>query len=292
MGKQKTTHPGPIVSGVLTRLEHLLSSMRPTGQRIARFIIEQPQQVIHMSITELAQATGASEGSVITLCKQLGATGFQQLKIVLAQELVQPVQFIHEDLEPGDSANAVLEKIFSSNIQALHDTLEVLSATALQQAVEALASARRIELYGIGSAAPIVEDAHYRMVRIGLECKVVVDSHVQAISASLTDPDVTTLTVSHSGSTHETVTATRLAHEAGATTIAITSFGKSPLLAHTDIALYTMARETQFRTEAMTSRIAQLAVVDALVAALALRDHEGSAATIRKTAEVLSLKRY
>ena len=267
-------------------------SLRKTGQRIADFIVTHPQDVIHMSVTELAQEAGVSEGSVIALCKQLGATGFQQMKIILAQELVQPVQFIHEDLDPTDQPRVIIEKIFGSDIQALRDTMEALDPHALSQAIDAIVAADRVELYGIGSAAPIVEDAGYRMLRIGLNCKVVVDSHVQAISAALAGPRVATLTVSHSGSTHETLAATRLAKEAGATTICITNFGKSPIQAYTDIVLYTMARETQFRTEAMTSRIAQLAVVDALIAGLALRDYEGAAATIRRTSEVLSIKRY
>ena len=58
-----------------------------------------------------------------------------------------------------------------------------------------------------------------------------------------------------------------------------------------DIVLNTLARETQFRTEAMTSRIAQLAIIDTLIACLALADYERSVSTIRKTFEVLSTKR-
>jgi DNA-binding MurR/RpiR family transcriptional regulator len=88
------------------------------------------------------------------------------------------------------------------------------------------------------------------------------------------------------------VTATRLAKEAGAATICITNYGKSPLQAHADVVLHTMARETRFRTEAMTSRIAQLAIVDALIACLALATYDKAVATIRKTFEVLSTKRF
>ena len=84
----------------------------------------------------------------------------------------------------------------------------------------------------------------------------------------------------------------RLAKEAGATTICITNFGKSPLLAYADIVLHTMARETKFRTEAMTSRIAQLALIDALIACLALATYDRAVDTIGKTFEVLSTKRF
>jgi RpiR family carbohydrate utilization transcriptional regulator len=284
--------PAPQISAVLARIETMWSSLGPVGQRIADFIVKNPQEVVHMSVSEVAERTGSSEGSIVGLCKNLGATGFQQIKIALAQEIVRPVQFIHEDLEPGDNVDMAIRKIFQSNVQTLHDTQAALDVQAMQKAVGLLRKAKRIEIYGIGSAATIAEDAHYRMLRIGLDVKVAVDSHVQAISASLTGPGVTTLTISHSGSTHETVTATRLAKEAGASTICITNFGKSPIQAFSDVLLFTMARETSFRTEAMTSRLAQLAIIDVLIACLALSDYDRSVKTLKKTFDVLSLKRY
>ena len=281
-----------LIEGILDRLRAVRPTLSPTAGRIADFIVAHAVDVVHMSVTEVAERAQASEGSVVALCQQIGARGFQQVKLALARDLVQPVQFIHEDLEPGDDLPAVIDKVFKSDLQTLQDTLKILDRAQMTRAVEILLSAARIEVYGIGSAAPIAEDANYRLLRIGLESKVVVDSHVQAISASLTGPHVATITVSHSGSTHETVTATRLAKAAGARTICITNYGKSPLLAYADVVLHTMARETQFRTEAMTSRIAQLAIVDALIACLALATHDKAIATIAKTFDILSTKRF
>jgi RpiR family transcriptional regulator, carbohydrate utilization regulator len=283
--------PTPL-DGVLGRLSALRAGLSPTARRIAEFVLANASDVVEMSVTEVAERTHSSEGSVVGLCQQLGARGFQQLKIALARDLVQPVQFIHEDLSRDDTTATVLEKIFASGIQALQDTLKVLDAAQMARAVNAILKSQRVEVYGIGSAAPIAEDANYRLMRIGIETKVVVDSHVQAISASLTGPRVVTITISHSGSTIETVTATRLAKKAGATTICITNYGKSPLLTHADIVLHTMAKETRFRTEAMTSRIAQLAIVDALIASLALATYDRSVDTIAKTFDVLSTKRF
>lgn len=284
--------PAPPTAAVMGRLASMRPSLGDTSRRIADFIIEHAADVIHMSVTEVAEQTQSSEGSVVGLCKTVGATGFQQLKIALAQELVAPVQFIHEDLDPADEPEAVVRKIFLSNIQTLRDTQEGIDFANLRRAVDILHAAKRIEVYGIGSSAPIAEDAQYRLMRIGLEAKVVVDSHVQAISASLTGPDVATLTITHSGSTMETVTATRLAKEAGAKTICITNFGRSPVQQFSDVVLFTVARETNFRTEAMTSRFGQLAIIDTLIACIALKDHKKSGRILRETFDVLSLKRY
>lgn len=282
---------GP-VENALGRIQIALPTLARGARRIADFVLAQPERVVRMSVTELSEATESSEGSVINFCQRLGLSGFQQLKLSLAQELVQPLHFIHEDLEREDDADTVCRKIFHSGIQALRDTLSVLDPRSLAKAAEVLRAAKRIEIYGIGSSAPIAEDAHYRMLRIGLQAKAVTDSHVQAISASRTDPDVAVLTVSHSGATHETVTSTKLAKAAGAKTVVITNYARSPIQAHADVVLFTMARETKFRTEAMTSRIAQLCVVDALIAALALADYERSTETLQQTFDTLSLKRF
>jgi RpiR family carbohydrate utilization transcriptional regulator len=287
---RKPASPPPL-SGVMERLRALRDDLPPTAQRIADFLIENAAEVVHMSVTEVAERTGSSEGSVVGLCQQVGARGFQQVKIALARDLVQPVQFIHEDLTPKDDLSTVVGKIFNSGLQAMQDTMKALSIEELGKAVEAIRKAKRVEVFGIGSAATIAEDANYRLLRIGIESRVSVDSHIQAITGSLCTPKSTVLTISHSGSTIETLTATRLAKEAGATTIVVTNYGRSPILEYADIVLSTIARETQFRTEAMTSRIAQLAIIDALIAGLALADYSRSVSTINKTFEVLASKR-
>ena len=279
------------VNGMLERIAAMRAGLPPTAMRIGDFIASHASEVVNMSVTEVAEAAGASEGSVVALCQQLGVRGFQQFKISLARDLVQPVQFIHEDLAREDSTQTVIDKIFSSNLQALRDTLNVLKSAEMERAVTIIRKAERIEVYGIGSAAPIAEDANYRLLRIGVRSKAVLDSHVQAISAALTDSKTAVLTVSHSGSTHETFAATRLAKEAGAKTIVITNFGKSPIQSYADVVLQTIAKETGFRTEAMTSRIAQLAIVDALISCVALKDYDRAVSTINKTFDVLSIKR-
>lgn len=281
-----------VVSNVLSRIRVRQASLGPSARAIAEFVLENPRRVVGMSVTELASETGASDGSVVNFCRQLGLTGFQQLKLSLAQDTVQPVQFIQEDLQRGDDTSTICRKMFHAGVQALRDTLSVVDADAIDLAVKTIRQADRIEIYGIGSSAPVAEDAQYRMLRIGIDARVVVDSHIQAISASRTGPNVAVLTISHSGATHETLSATRLAHEAGAKTIVITNFASSPIQAYADIKLYTMSQETRFRTEAMTSRIAQLCVIDTLIAALAMADYDRATETLRETFDVLSIKRF
>jgi RpiR family carbohydrate utilization transcriptional regulator len=281
----------PPVQDVRSLLEAMRPSMGAASGRIADLIMERPQDVVAMTLTELAEATKASESLVIKLIQQLGVGGLQALKLSLAQGLGSPTQVIHEDLDEGDDVASVIQKVFHANIQALQDTLKLLRPETLQHAVDIINAAERVELYGIGSAAPIAEDAHYRMMRIGLNTRVTHDSHLQAVSAALATPRTAIITISHSGSTLETLAATRIAKEAGAKVIVITGYKRSPIQKVADVVLQTLARETKFRTEAMTSRIAQLSIVDALIAALALTRHDEVVDTLQTTFNALSSKR-
>lgn len=275
----------------LARLKAMLEEFPPTARRIATFMVEKPSRVLEMSASEIAAAVQASEGSVIGLCQQIGARGFAELKIAVAQEIAISRALLHEAITPGDSTSDVVAKFTASHAVALEDTAKVLDTAEIDRAATYLAAAERIEFYGIGTSAPIAEDAAYRFLRLGLSTKAVTDSHGQAVSAAFTGPHVATVTISHSGRTHETLEATRLAKEAGAHTICITNYGKSPLQQHCDVVLYTAAQETKYRMEALSSRIAELFVIDVLYARLALARWETSLAAIQKSYDVLATKR-
>jgi RpiR family carbohydrate utilization transcriptional regulator len=278
--------------GLLVRLAALRESLSPVSKRVIDFILAHQDQIVHMSVSEVAAAVGVSIGSVVRVCQQIGMKGFQDLKIALARELVEPMKFIHEDVARTDDTATIIDKVLASDMRALVDTMKVLDPQAMQRAVDYILRAERVEFYGIGSAAPIAVDIYYRMLRIGINCVVSIDSHMQAVSASLTHEKVVVLTISHSGSTRETVDAMRLAKQAGAKTICITNYGKSPIQDYADVVLYTAATETLFRTEAMTSRIAQLSVADALYICVAMARFEESLENINRTADALAIKRY
>ncbi|MBR3192806.1 MurR/RpiR family transcriptional regulator [Bosea sp. (in: a-proteobacteria)] len=281
----------PQLAFPLARLRAMLDDLPPTARRIASVIVMQPDQVLGMSVSELAAVARASEGSVIGLCQQIGARGFAELKITIAKEISTSRALLHEAITAGDSTADIVAKFTASHAVAIEDTVKVLDIGEIDRAARFIVDAKRIEFYGIGTAAPIAEDAAYRFLRLGLSTKAVTDSHAQAVSAAFTGPEVATLTISHSGRTHETLEATRLAKAAGARTICITNYGKSPLQQHCEITLFTAAQETKYRMEALSSRIAELFVIDVLYARLALLRWEGSLAAIQKSYDIIATKR-
>ena len=98
---------------MLAQVKHGSAELPSTARRIANFIVTNAGDLIRMLITEPAEQTEASEGSVVAFCRRVGATGSQDLKmLLLARDLVDPVQLIHEDLKPGHTVDEVGERVF------------------------------------------------------------------------------------------------------------------------------------------------------------------------------------
>jgi len=98
--------------------------------------------------------------------------------------------------------------------------------------------------------------------------------------------------ISHSGSTKDIMETLEIAKEAGATTIAIVSHKKSPVASLADIGLCVQTKETGFKPEPMSSRIAHLCVIDVLAVGGALKRRQLVVASLQKTRKALVNKRY
>lgn len=280
------------LQGCLARLRGIFPALTAAEGRVAETILENPQQIIHLSITELADRANSAEATIFRLCKRLGYAGYQSFKIALASDLVTPMQNIHEAIGQEDSLHTIVAKVFHSNMETLQDTLKVISEEGLQQAVEALNHASRIEFYGLGGSAPIAMDAYHKFMRFGTACVALTDSHLQVMSAALLSPGAVVFGITHSGSNKDIVESFQTARKAGATTICLTNYSRSPVTKVSDISLIYSSRETYFRNEAMASRIAQLSLLDALSIGVFLLRQEETLANLQKIREAIALKRY
>ncbi len=269
--------------GFFTRINAAMSKLRDSEKKIIEFIEQNQDEIIHLSITEVAERSETSESSVVRLCKRLGYKGFQDLKINLAKEVIAPEKQIHEVIEKGDDVVMIKKKVFQSNIQALYDSIEVCDDDQLKKAVDAIANARLIEFYGTGGSGAVALDAHHKLLKLGIKSFTYSDPVLQAMSASvLTNLDVV-IAISHTGSNTDVLDALKIAKEAGATIICITNSSKSPITKISDIVLQTASKETLFRTDAISSRIAQLTIIDILVASVANQQYELYYSNLQKT---------
>ena len=288
----KSVHIAPERAGCLLRIKSASEIFKPAEKSVAEFVLANPQQVMHMSISEAARDIGVGESTVIRFCRSLGYKGYQEFKLRLAQDLVEPVEFIHENISFQDSTADLSQKVFQTNIQAVADTMKALDPQMVEVAAKKLSDAARIDIYGVGYSSFTALDAKLKFVRLGLIADAYGDAHLQAMAAASLKKNDVAIGISHSGSTKDVVDALVLARKTGASTIAITNFSPSPITRASDVVLLTASPESPLGGEVLTSRIAQLCVLDVLSVALAVTLGDGCLDLIRKTSEAVKKKRY
>ncbi len=282
---------------VLVRLRQSLPTLRPAEARIAQVVLDDPGGVVGATITELAARAGTSQATVVRFCRAVGYAGYPEFRIDLAQATSrQAVELERSGIAEGeinqtDTTTDVVSKIAFHEARTIEETARMLDLDALEEAVTAVAAAPRVDVYGVGSSGLTAQDLQQKLSRIGIVCAAPTDPHGQLTSAALLSPGCVVVAVSHTGRTVEAYQSLMLARDAGATTVAVTNFPASPLAEVADVVLTTTARETQFRSGAMSSRIAQLAVVDFLFVRVAQQRYDATGAALKATYDAVQAHR-
>jgi DNA-binding MurR/RpiR family transcriptional regulator len=116
----------------------------------------------------------------------------------------------------------------------------------------------------VGASSLVAKDFSYKLLKLGRMALIDSDSHIQISNASALNQADVLLALSHSGRSVETLRIVEIAKQRGATVISMTGLQPNPLIDLADIHLFTVADEERVRSSAITSRDAQLMLMDML----------------------------
>ncbi|TWB54387.1 transcriptional regulator HexR [Nitrospirillum viridazoti] len=255
---------------MLGRIRGMMDSLRPSERKIAEIVLKRPHAVVTASVAEVAREADVSQPTVVRFCRSIGCSGYQDFKLRLAQDLATGTPFVDADLMPDDPVAEVAAKVIGRAISAFSRMRNQLNAENLSRAVDILAAARRIEIYGFGASGIVAQDAQNKFFRLGVPVIAHSDVHVQAMAASILGSDGAVIAISHTGRTRELLRSVDLALDGGASVVAITS-GGSPLAERATVPLLVDVDEDTSIYTPRTSRLSHLAVIDVLQVAVALR---------------------
>jgi DNA-binding MurR/RpiR family transcriptional regulator len=274
---------------IQTNIQAKLDDLAPSMRRVGQAILQHPPVVVERSITELAKLCNTSETSIVRFCRKLGFTGYAQFKLTMAAELATESAQSFGDVGHGadigidDSLGDAVAKIARAESLGIQETTANLDLAALERIVSAIDSSSRVIIYGVGASNAGAQDLVQKLLRIGRVAIGFHDAHEAVVSASLLQPGDVAIAISHSGRTREPIELLRAARHAGAVTVAITNVDDSPITEFADDVLRTAVRETTFRSGAMASRIAQLALIDYVFVGVARKNFEQTVAALEVT---------
>ncbi|MER8035884.1 MurR/RpiR family transcriptional regulator [Streptomyces hydrogenans] len=290
-GETATAPPAP--AALAAKVRTLSPSMTRSMQRVAEAVAGDPAGCAALTVTGLAELTGTSEATVVRTARILGYPGYRDLRLALAglaaQQQSGRAPSVTADIAVDDPVADVVAKLAHDERQTLADTAAALDTVQLGAVAAACASARRIDVYGVGASGLVAQDLVQKLLRIGLIAHAHGDPHLAVTNAvQLRSGDVA-LAITHSGSTGDVIEPLRVAFEHGATTVAITGRPDGPVSQYADHVLTTStARESELRPAAMSSRTSQLLVVDCLFTCVTQRTYETAAPALAASYEALA----
>lgn len=273
-------------SDLIARLRSVSADMTPALERVATAVLNEPDVVLYQSITELADHSKSSEATVMRFCRDLGFSGFQDFKLALARELA-----MRDNTAQINGASDAVQELVATAVMALKETEKLIDRGALEQAAAALVAARHIAIFGVAASAITAEYLAYKFTRIGLMCRAGRDAHLAMMTAATANESVVQIIVSSSGSTIDAVKVAEVARASKCKVIGITNRSKSPLVGLCDITFVASWPETPLTGGAFPSKISQLLIVDALIAAILKADAKRRN-VIDVTAESVSDRNY
>lgn len=280
------------VPALIMKMKALRKSLSKSEERVISYIIDHPEEVVYLSVSGLAEKSGVSDATVVRTCRKIGMSGYQDLKVTLAQDIVTPLQSIHEEITEHDNDITIMEKVFQSTIHTLKFTYDTFKIESISKAVELICASKQIAIIGLGNSNSIAVDAMHKFMRLGINAYAFTDSHMQMIKSSYLSKDDLVFAISHSGSSKDVVDAAATAKKNGAKVISLTNIGKTPLGDIADVQLTTASKESMYRIVAIASRVAQMAIIDTIYTIIATRRKNESVETFHNIEKAMESKKY
>jgi DNA-binding MurR/RpiR family transcriptional regulator len=268
------------------------ASLTGSLRQIADFVLSEPAIAAGLTITELGERTGTSQGTVTRFCRACGLKGFAELRVAMAEEVGRAgaqrwSDDIGREIGPEDSTEQVLKVLVATNAQALARTAEQIDLDAVDHVVAKLVAARQSHFFGVGTSSVSADELRRRLQRIALPCWSSGDVHTGLVAATLATPDDVFVGISTSGRVVETIEVLRTAHTQGATTVAITGDADSPLAETADHVLTTATQSPTEPAGALADRHAQFLILDILYTRIAQVTHPRTLPHLMTTAKAL-----
>ncbi|TSA83840.1 MurR/RpiR family transcriptional regulator [Deinococcus detaillensis] len=277
-----------VSGGALGRIRLQADNLSPSLRRVADHVLQDAENVVHQTITELATNVGVGEATITRLCRKLDFAGFHAFKIALAADVLgRESKAMPQEGGPRGQATALARQ----TAQTLDDTAQLLDPAVLEQVAERLARAPRVDLTGQGNSGLLAIYFAHRLMRIGVTAVVHTDPHLAAVAISSLPRGGVVIGLSSSGSTIDTVQHLRLAQSQGHFTLAITHRARSPVTRYASAVLFTSTQEDPLSDSVLGTLTSQALVLEMLYRSLLDRRPEAHA-MLRVTAESVVEKKY
>jgi len=252
------------VPGVLVKIRSLYSSLPKAERAVADYILANAEAAPRRSVQQFARSGSVSVASVSRFVRKMGFVDFKDFKLELARETGVTGKYLFEQITRRDTDAEVARKVFLGTILSIEDTLKIMPLEDLVAAARAICTCKRLVLFGIGGSGYMARDEAMRFSYLDFQAEGFVDASQILLQAMRVHAGDVVIGISHSGRSSITVEGLRISRDRGGVTIGVSNYPRSPLREVSRYFFCTSFPETRVNVAALSSRAAQLCVLDAL----------------------------
>ena len=239
-----------IKMSIMTQLEFELE-FSESEKEIARYILNHGDDVLSMSVKELAKNTYTSPATIVRLCKKIGLEGYNDFKIKYSAELQYDLHHsnridVNFPFEKKDTHPMICHKLASLSEEVIADTIKLIDFDQLEKIVDLLYQSNDIDIYGSGNSLLAAMSFQHKMMRIARNVNLKALHGEQVFLSYNTDEKRIAVIISYSGETHDLIQIAQILKEKKTPIIVLTSIGDNHLSHYADYILNIGSREKIF----------------------------------------------
>ncbi len=264
---------------VISKMKEMQSELTAKEKKISKYILQHLDKIVYMNTYQIADKCKVSQASVVRFAKKLGYSGFPEFKISFGRDMgrrdvEEKINFIYEDIQETDELDDLIKKIAYANSNIIQDTYSILDTNTVKEAVEIIKNARKIFILGAGYSGIVAKDFHYKLGELGMNSICEADYHIQLASISTLNENDVVFVISQGGKTVDIYNLVKEAKKRKVKIISVTQMSSNPIRDLADIKISTIMEKNNFRSTALSSRIAQLTIIDIIYVALITENKE------------------
>ncbi len=264
---------------IMTQLEFELEFSH-SEKEIARYILKNGEEVLTMSVKQLAKNTYTSPATIVRLCKKIGLEGYNDFKIKYSAELQYDLHHanridVNFPFENDDSYPLIAHKLATLSQEVITDTIQLIDFQQLEDIVNLLYQYHDIDIYGSGNSMLAAMSFQHKMMRINRNINLKVLQGEQAFMSYNSNEKHIAIIISYSGETNELIQIAQTLQEKKTPTIIITSIGDNRLSHYGQYLLNIGSREKIFTKIApFASQISMEFILNTIFSCLFQKDYE------------------
>ena len=235
---------------IMTQLEFELEFSH-SEKEIGRYILNHGEEVLNMSVKELAKKTYTSPATIVRLCKKIGLKGYNDFKIKYSAELQYDLHHtdrvdVNFPFDKDDSHPMICHKLASLSQEVIEDTIKLIDFEQLDKIVELMNNCQDIDIYGSGNSLLAAMSFQHKMMRIKRNVNIKVLHGEQVFMTYNSNNNRLAIIISYSGETNEIIQFAQTLKEKKTPIIVLTSIGDNRLSHYADYILNIGSREKIF----------------------------------------------